>query len=397
MGRAFPPHAGCPVPSMSAITGILVSSCQIDPPADPIYSFPIFAMPIPNPPSYNFGCYRPIIHASALTNQVVPFFSAILRFPHSSVTGNCQPDFRFNVGFPASNCPDISASAKIKIIPAASPSISLKVSKSPGACNFNFKLDIGIPGGTCTSVNLEETDLPPFVLHNGDSFFVDTIVDISKSTDGACALYTLKFNDVKITLDTTTVMGLTPHNDPIVKPCCTDITVVSGFALGWTYPVVGGLVQPTLNYDTIHINIPKTKFGVDDPSATTLACNGTFTAAVGLNISDDAECAPCGELVSLLTTTFTLTPPTVEEFDDGTINDLSDTGATIHVLTGIDTGSTPCDVKLSREVIKAGGRTTTVVVVCDVTCVGSPTPALTVKHQTLTFKNGILTDEGTCA
>lgn len=42
----------------------------------------------------------------------------------------------------------------------------------------------------------------------------------------------------------------------------------------------------------------------------------------------------------------------------------------------------------------AGGLTTTVTLVCDVTCSGG---VLTVKTRTLTFTNGLLTDSGSCA
>lgn len=394
MGRAFPPHPGCPVPSVSAITGELVSSCRIDPPADPIFNFPIFAMPIPNPPSFNFGCYRPSATANVAFNQPVPYFSATVKFPRSSDTGNCEPKFRFNVGFPAANCPDISASGSIHLLPPGhSPSLNLKVHKNSDTCAFNFKLEIGIPGGQCTSVSAGSTDAaPPPDLHDGDDFSVLTGVMVSEDDSGACTEFKLQFNRVKFTLDildagvfsTTAVPGVDPT-------CCTQFTVVT--ALGpWTNPLPGFL---DLAYTTKKITIPTAITGiiVGTPADTSVPCGTAFTILDGIvSVDADETCTPCGMLASFSAQSITIEPPTITVGDTsgGSAINLATGAHTSDVVTGLQTAGTPCapEIDAVQGSITAGGTSCTFTVVCSVSCSGG---SLVVTTLSLTFANGILT------
>lgn len=144
MGRAFPPRVGCPVPSVSAITGVLVSSCHVPDPPPPIFQFPIFDFPLPNPPGFVFGCYSPsmiVHHHSTGTGS----FGAQIIYPRKTQTGQCEPAFLFTVSFPPTECPTISTSAKIKLTPSKSPKVSLTASQSASQCAFTFKLSIGLP------------------------------------------------------------------------------------------------------------------------------------------------------------------------------------------------------------------------------------------------------------
>lgn len=400
MGRAFPPHPGCPVPSVSAITGELVSSCRIDPPADPIYNFPIFSFPIPNPPSYNFGCYRPSARTTVALNQPVPYFSATVKFPRSSDTGNCEPNFRFNIGFPAANCPDISASGSIHLLPPGhSPSLSLKVHKSSAHCGFNFKLTIGIPGGECTSVSAGSDDAPPPPdLQDGDDFEVLTGVTVTTDDSGACTEYKLQFNRVDFTLDILNGAFDVHPNAGVDPDCCTQFTVVSAIT-GWTYPARGAGVMPTLQFTTKHITIPKIVFNADTIDSETVACDGTITAMIGLTPSDDDTCTPCGQVFNRAVRHFNLTPPTLTLTPmSGTALTLTGGGGTVVTAVEKDTGSTDCaqEIDVFSATITSGGLagTNTATLVCDVTCSST---SLVVKKQTLTFINGILTSLGSCA
>lgn len=388
MGRAFPPHPGCPVPSVSAITGVLVSSCKIDPPADPIFSFPIFAMPIPNPPSFNFGCYKPTAVATVAFNQVTPYFSATIRFPRSSDTGNCQPQLKFNVGFPASNCPDISASGSIHLLPPrTSPSLSLSVHKASDSCSFRFKLSIGIPGGQCTSVTTEETDLPDFVVHNGDHFFVDDNFNVEEDDSGTCTLFKLTFDNTKIVLDIAPIMGLQP-NAVAAPECCANLTIVTAIT-GWAYPVVGGLTQPQLQFNTTNIQLPQVQFLEEaGPLAKSVPCGAAFNAIVGFETVPPDLC-PCGLDVTPSLNAYTIEPPTITTDDDPDGTDIVLSAGTGIVVTGITIGGTPCApvVTYHTATIRAGGLTGDLTGVQDISCSGG---SLSVTFFTLGWDNGIL-------
>lgn len=395
MGRAFPPHDDCPVPSVSAITGVLVSSCKVDDPADPIYSFPIFSMPIPNPPSYNFGCYRPSAKTTVAFNQVVPYFSADVKFPRSSDTGNCEPKFRFNIGFPASDCPDISASASIHLLPPGhSPSVNLKVHKSSTNCSFDFKLDIGIPGGQCTSVSAGSTDADdPPPLEDGDDFSVLTGVDISEDDSGACTLFKLQFNRVKFTLDILDgAFDVNPN--PGANPgCCETFQVVSNIT-GWAYPpAIGGGpgVSPTLQFSTVNIQMPQVFIeGTGTPTPMTIVCGGSFDAVVGFDSISTEDC-PCGLRITPLTNRYTITPPDLSQSHLVGVAPivLASGPGTVVTAIAIDNTSGPCDpvVDWTTNTISLGGLTCDWSGICGVSCTST---SLIVKHDVLSFTNGLL-------
>lgn len=249
MGRAFPLRPGCPVPSVSAITGMLVSSCKVDDPPEPIFQFPLFQQPIPNPPGFNYGCYAPSVTVTTHLNQVTPFATANISYPKATETGQCQPKFNFNIGFPAANCPDISASAKISF--TNSPSVSLKVHKDSTNCSFQFALNIGIPNAGCVNVSTEVKSLGNDDLHNLDTFTTFEDVTLETSSDNGCKNFTLKFKSHDWTLDVGNNMLVAP-NPPAAATCCgaTPIKVVSDLVGFTTDPISGDI---TLAFNTVNI------------------------------------------------------------------------------------------------------------------------------------------------
>jgi hypothetical protein len=99
MPNAFPPKPGCPVPVVPAIEGTLAPFDILCVPPDPIFEFPAFEFPLPEPPGFNFGCYEPSLEVDFA--QGSPSFSIDRTYPDESETGKCAPNLKFTVRIPA--------------------------------------------------------------------------------------------------------------------------------------------------------------------------------------------------------------------------------------------------------------------------------------------------------
>lgn len=444
MGRAFPARSGCPVPSMSAIAGYLVSSCKVDPPPEPIFQFPIFDKPLANPPSFDFGCYAPSLVTHAFLNQVTPFVNGTVTFPKTTETGQCEPLFTFNVGFPAANCPDVSTSASITLLPpTASPSVKLKVTKSSD-CSFAFNLSIGIPGGTCVEVSETDVDGGDFTLTDGDNFTVPIDIVLTSGMHGGCTAYLLTVTYMTFTLDigpgpiTTTGHHMTP--DP---GCCTSFDVVRS---------VNGGAAGLLDWYWSTITIPTVGLRAgDEITDATISCDIATEVVANLAIEDASTCPPCGKTIiaNMVNLTLKLPAPAAAVVTDSTgtpvaccetIDYIDGTGATPIVLSSDScayhlaytrkafvlprTSVVPCTpvgtvylkdgpkeyiaaidgtdscggcgqtITPNCQYIDTGGGSGTPSFICTISCVGS---SLVYTTGSLVFVNGIFMSATTCA
>ena len=302
--RAFPIRSGCATPSVSAISGLLVSSCKVDPPPQPIFQFPIFSAPLANPPSFDFGCYAPSVSVETLTNQVTPFLNASVGFPQSAETGQCQPEFMFKIGFPAANCPDISGSASVTLLPPnTSPSASLKITKSTN-CSFKFDLSLGIPGSGC--VDVSTINLPAgaaIPLAPGGIF--DTIDDAFLTSDtnsDGCTLLTLTTQLTAFQLPGVAGINVVPHGPDATPACCSSFNVVT--SISSTTPGQIDYHFTTIQLPTVTVLTPVTL------SSDNIACGHTVLALQGLSTNATSDC-PCGIQITPILVEFGFTLPDV--------------------------------------------------------------------------------------
>jgi len=101
MGNAFPPHDNCPVPSLEAIEGSLISSCEIKDAPPPIMEFPTFDFPLPMPTSFAQGCWCFPKPSVDFEEDVEPSFAVKVTYPSGDETNCCQPLFNFFARLPA--------------------------------------------------------------------------------------------------------------------------------------------------------------------------------------------------------------------------------------------------------------------------------------------------------
>jgi len=169
MSNAFRFRSECPdVPSIDAIEGSLIFDCDVDPAPPPIYEFPLYEFPMPNPPGFDFGCYSPqvIVNFTELslssdpsTSAIVvvgrPSFSVEVIYPNREETGQCEPVFVFNVAFPRAiaTCPVINTSATFRFNrDYEPPQISFSAERNeerPEECEFDFNFNMSLP---CASI-----------------------------------------------------------------------------------------------------------------------------------------------------------------------------------------------------------------------------------------------------
>lgn len=198
MGNAFPYRSDCPVPSVEAITGDLVSSCSIDSADEPTFCFPFERVPLVPPPSADFGCYGiSTINAGAHYNNCLVtadldlnigpgplgpniagnllaalgsdvlrsaidecsrfVFEADVTYPNFNETGFCEPVFNFDLGIP---CPPIKMDADNPAFdPQTEPGIKVTGGKTIIITNssvsmdcsydFHIALNLGIDASFC--------------------------------------------------------------------------------------------------------------------------------------------------------------------------------------------------------------------------------------------------------
>ncbi len=448
MSRAFPARSDCPVPSVSAIAGLLVSSCKVDPPPAPIFQFPIFAQPLPNPPSFNFGCYAPSLAVTVATNQTIPYFHGSIGYPSGATTGKCEPKFLFNIGFPASNCPDISASASVTVLaPDASPSAKLKVTKSD--CNFQFKLDLGIPGnGACIDVEtvgplFDGGPAPPAhtPLEPGDQFQVIDDAFLDMFTSAGCEVIDLVMTGHTYTIGPANV-GAVGHDGGAMSDCCTAFNVVTSIfsstpgQIDFTYkqvkiPALGidlGDALPTMSIGCTPVNVVGALFLSSTegcPCADTLivqqvplvldmpnfaapavthgsdpgCCESIFyiAAAGGGNAGPSIVKSDCTYQLVYEYASFIIPQTVVGGVVSGATINLASANATVlgsvgtFSLTGCGCGTS---IVPSSVTLTITGDTVSVTYVCSISCV---TSSLVYTTGTLTFTNGILTGHGACS
>jgi len=106
VGSAFPPDrmAECGLPYIPAIEGELVVDCTLcTTTPTPLFNPKI---PIPHPPSFDFGCYPIIVPKFTVYKpheMPVPphyYLHVDIEYPYFLTTGYCQPQFHFKVKFP---------------------------------------------------------------------------------------------------------------------------------------------------------------------------------------------------------------------------------------------------------------------------------------------------------
>ncbi len=155
MARAFPERSDCPdVPDNEAISGEFVTSTILCEPPDPIFEFPVYEFPPPDPPSFDFGCYEPSI-STLFEISTNPLFEGEVDFENSDETGHCEPKFKFRVKIPP--CVTATSIATTSIVPGlTTPSASLGIFKNTEVgdiCRLRFKLRLYFPDSTagCTS------------------------------------------------------------------------------------------------------------------------------------------------------------------------------------------------------------------------------------------------------
>jgi hypothetical protein len=156
MAKAFTPKAGCPVPGNDALDGDLLFGAPVVPP-DSIIEYPFFDFPPPEPPGFDFGCYAPSVFASlnaaGPSTTIDPCFDAVVSFPETDDTGNCQPRFDFNICIPPCPTLGIVATASFDggvVVPTVSFT-SLRRVDEPCSHDFTFDLKIPPPGGAASS------------------------------------------------------------------------------------------------------------------------------------------------------------------------------------------------------------------------------------------------------
>lgn len=105
MANAFTPHDGCPVPSVEAITGSLVSSCSLKPIIDPIFEFPLY-FPLPNPTDFDLGCVEwPSLKTTLNSDATVAGLTVHIRYPNQAETGTCAPSIEMELSTAACGKP----------------------------------------------------------------------------------------------------------------------------------------------------------------------------------------------------------------------------------------------------------------------------------------------------
>ena len=198
--NAFPSHSDCDVPSVEAIEGSLVSSCDIDDAPNPTYCFPFQDIPLIPPPSFDFGCYQmatptgsahynnclliadlifsfgpgPLGHdiagnllaaigsdaiKAAIAECSAFTFDATLSYPNMAETGYCVPQFNFDLGIP---CPQISMRTgdDMRFVDPGLPGPLIKITGGQDIvvtgdsitadCAHNFQFNLNIP---CASID----------------------------------------------------------------------------------------------------------------------------------------------------------------------------------------------------------------------------------------------------
>jgi len=154
MSNAFLPHDGCPIPSVEAITGSLVSSCSLKPPIDPIFEFPL-DFPLPAPTNFNIGCWQmpdPSVdfgEAGSVGGSLVePSFGVHVKYPNRSETGFCEPVLDFYIRLPAGDCPTIDASAQAQMTWSTQATVNVTAERQASdeaACGFDFNFNFALP------------------------------------------------------------------------------------------------------------------------------------------------------------------------------------------------------------------------------------------------------------
>jgi hypothetical protein len=192
MSNAFPEHSDCPVPSIEAIEGSLVSSCQIDDAPYPEFCFPFQDIPLIPPPSFDFGCYPlgivtgsghynnclvvaqlefvigegplgPNIAGNllaALGSDVIKsaiaecsefHFSGGVTYPNFAETGYCEPNFNFDFGIP---CIPIKQATAGKFVQWQGPmkfavtggrTMTITNTQIDMPCDYNFSFNTELP------------------------------------------------------------------------------------------------------------------------------------------------------------------------------------------------------------------------------------------------------------
>ena len=104
MSNAFPPHDGCPVPTVEAI-GEIDINCLVSDPAFPCLGLPI----VPPPPSFDFGCYPLEVKVDwDPAPSETPEFTAKVVYLNKNQTGYCRPQLRFRVRMGAAGCGNVA-------------------------------------------------------------------------------------------------------------------------------------------------------------------------------------------------------------------------------------------------------------------------------------------------
>lgn len=177
MPRAFQERIDCFVPSLPAISGELVSACEISavPPLSDLdcpskIDIPPIVIP---PPSFNFGCYKPTMTVHMGYNTCSLVGSERIR---TSITHDVPKSLHAGV-VGISTCPTSGASATVDF-----PNMA-----ETGFCEPHFNIDLNLP---CVSVKLSGDGgywLPPDwvggVLVRGGKTIVVTASSVTENCD----------------------------------------------------------------------------------------------------------------------------------------------------------------------------------------------------------------------
>lgn len=442
--NAFPLRSDCPyIPILPKITGTLVPACSssdiILPPPDPIYEVPVFTFPLPKPPSADFGCYALQVQTREVTSG--PHFVATVSYPNAGRTATCQPLIDFAINFNVA-CPSISGDKQpLQLgVPGFIEIHVLKLSPSSDestACKFQLVPTARVP---CPVFSPGSQDLVIGETDTGE-VTIDVLPDDSGTAENGACTFTV---DILVEVPKDPDASTTTTDSSAA--CCENITVVSEI----DFQHKTGPRRYEMALKTLSFKLPKTEVlyqTIDVPLI--LSCNTAPSDRPFVPVSMESAgdgCCPsftlhakpleiqypsastslagtvnaslcCTDIVAMDPTSFTFALncsenryeisyknlsfklPTVSFFStDGSPVNLA-TVCHIRVPTLITTNTIPdcpCGTQLSvvYQDVSLGGAGGTASLICDVSLVSS---SLVVKHQTLTFNCGLLTNMGTCA
>lgn len=137
--RAFPFRADCPLPSVEALIGSLVSSCAV-PEACAAFDAPFSPPDIPA--GFDFGCWILRVHTSLNLHAREASFSAFVEYPSSSELDLCSPVFNFQ--FDAGGAVCVEPRVKVELTQRFKVPDTAATSKKEGelGCDLSFNLQV---------------------------------------------------------------------------------------------------------------------------------------------------------------------------------------------------------------------------------------------------------------